>query len=340
MVTRGTALGRIWRRVLQNPRQALESTLSPTDLQTLLLAVADSRANRRTAADLMRGWRENRYVQPAMADRRLVARVEGRLWELLPEAFAGVELSPVTPLGTCSVVAAVDQNRVLSTVRGTEVVGDLTNALAIDAACRRRDTRAPTVHLAACHRVLRMQRFPPPYAQHFRLFALVSTTRDTGGGRAEAQLLTDHLRFWTRALPQIAAQVDFQLQLSVTERQRSANGSRTPFSRPCSPSRRKSQCATTCRANKAAATTQPQPSESLPQQAARRSRWATADSQAGRRNCSRTRRNDASSPVSRPSASARCQQRPEPGVPHSALSDVAGPQLPSLATDFTCLRPS
>lgn len=215
MVTRGTALGRIWRRVLENPRQALESTLSPTDLQTLLLAVADSRANRRTAADLMRGWRENRYVQPAMADPRLVARVEGRLWELLPEAFAGVELSPVTPLGTCSVVAAVDQNRVLSTVRGTEVVDDLTNALAIEAACRRRDTRAPTVHLAACHRGLRMQRFPPPYAQHFRLFALVSTTRDTGGGRAEAQLLTDHLRFWTRALPQIAAQVDFQLQLSV-----------------------------------------------------------------------------------------------------------------------------
>jgi hypothetical protein len=36
----------------------------------------------------------------------------------------------VTPLGTCHVVAPVSQNRVVSTVRGTEVVSDSTNVLA------------------------------------------------------------------------------------------------------------------------------------------------------------------------------------------------------------------
>jgi hypothetical protein len=48
-------------------------------------------------------------------------------------------LSPVTPLGTCGVVGPVSQNRVVSTVRGTEVVSDSTNALAVEAATRRRD---------------------------------------------------------------------------------------------------------------------------------------------------------------------------------------------------------
>jgi hypothetical protein len=201
--------------VLGDPRQALESQLPPTDLQTLLMAISRSRAGSRTAGDLMRRWQEDRYVHPSTVDPRAVARVEGRLWESLPEAFAGVELSPVVPLGTCSAVASVDQNRVLSTVRGTEVVSDLTNALAIEAAWRRRDTGAAVVHLAASHRVLRMQRFAPPYSQHFRLFALVSTRRDTGGGRAEAQLLVDHLRFWTGVLPQIAARGEFRVELST-----------------------------------------------------------------------------------------------------------------------------
>ncbi|MBO0838613.1 MAG: hypothetical protein J2P28_24295, partial [Actinobacteria bacterium] len=53
----------------------------------------------------------------------------------------------------------------------------------------------------ACHRVLRGQPFDGPGVfQHFRLFALVSSARDTGSGCTEAALLGAHLRFWTRAL--------------------------------------------------------------------------------------------------------------------------------------------
>lgn len=211
--TTTTALDRIWAEVLQDPRRALETTLSPTDLQTLLLAVAKSRSDARSPADLMRRWREDRYVQPAASNPRDVARVEAQLWDLLPTAFSAVALSPVTPLGTCSAVAPVHQDRVLSTIRNTEVVSDLTNALAIEAAWRRR-TGDPTVHLAACHAVLRMQHFPAPFSQHFRLFALVSTTRDTGGGTAEARLLTDHLRFWAHALPAIAPHAEFHFELT------------------------------------------------------------------------------------------------------------------------------
>jgi hypothetical protein len=190
---------RWWRATDPDPRRALEEGLTPTDLQSLLLGVARKRATATTPATVMRRWREDRFVRPSTHDPRRLARVEARLWDLLPEHFDGVNLSPVAPLGTCSAVAAVDQNRMVSTIRNSEVVSDPTNALAVEAAVRRRD--APRVDLAACHRVLRAQAFDGPgLSAHFRLFALVSSTRDTGSGRSEAAMLIDHLRFWARVL--------------------------------------------------------------------------------------------------------------------------------------------
>ena len=35
---------------------------------------------------------------------------------------------------------------------------------------------------------------------HFRLFALVSSGRDGGGGRTEAQMLINHLQYWAQVL--------------------------------------------------------------------------------------------------------------------------------------------
>ncbi len=112
--------------MLDDPRAALETNLPPTDLQTLLLGVVRTRAAALTPAQVMQRWRQDRFVRPSAVDPRRLARLEARLWELLPAGFVGVELSPVVPLGVCSAVAGVDQNRVVSTVRGTEVVSDPT----------------------------------------------------------------------------------------------------------------------------------------------------------------------------------------------------------------------
>jgi hypothetical protein len=214
MATNAAALERIWLQAMADPRRALEEALSPSDLQTLLLDVARTRAAQRRPADLMQRWRDDRYVRPAGVDPRSVAKVVAQLWDLLPAQFSGLELSPVTPLGTCSSLGPVAQNRVLATTRGTEVVSDLTNALAIEAAWRRRETSAPVVHLAACHRVLRMQPFAPQNSQHFQLFALVSTARDIGSGQTEARLIIEHLRFWAAALPVIRPAARFAIELT------------------------------------------------------------------------------------------------------------------------------
>jgi hypothetical protein len=167
---------RVWRRLEASPRTALEHDLSQADLQTLLLDVARQRAATATPARLMQRWRQDRYVTPWATDPRKVWRTEAGLWELLPGEFTGVELSPVTPLGTCAALGPVSQNGVISTIRGSEVVSDPTN-------------------------VLRAQPFDAPGAfQHFRLFALVTSARDRGSAATEAAMLITHLKFWTAAL--------------------------------------------------------------------------------------------------------------------------------------------
>jgi hypothetical protein len=150
------AAERVRRALPAGAWEGLAHDLSPTDLQTLLIAVVRARAHRITAADVMHRWQHDRFVRPAASDPRRLAAVESRLWQLLPVRFTGIELSPVAPLGTCSAVAPISQNRVVATVRNTEVISDSTNALAVEAAARRhgRDA-AEQVDLAACQRQLR-----------------------------------------------------------------------------------------------------------------------------------------------------------------------------------------
>ncbi|SBT39477.1 hypothetical protein [Micromonospora narathiwatensis] len=208
---------RVWAALPAGTRDALAG-LPAADLRTLLLTVARDRAAVASPAEVLRRWREDRFVRPSEVDARVLARLEARLWELLPTDVAGVELSPVVPLGTCSTVAPVSQNRIVTTLRGTEVVSDPTNALAVEAAARRRrQGRTGEVHLAAVHRVLRAQDFGPDASAHFRLFTLVSSARDAGSGRTEARLLRRHLAWWRAVLAELARPAAPRLHVTVLD---------------------------------------------------------------------------------------------------------------------------
>ena len=192
---------RVWSQLPDGSREVLEAELSPTDLQSLLLSIARTRARRVGPAEALRRWKSDRFVRPATVDPGRLAEVECQLWRRLRHTpFEGLALSPVTPLGTCTSVGAVDQNRIVSTVRSSEVVSDPCNVLALEAALRRR-SKVDEVHLAGCHRVLRAQRFAESDAfAHFVIFALVSSARDSGSARTEGQLLIMHLDLWQQIL--------------------------------------------------------------------------------------------------------------------------------------------
>ena len=71
------------------------------------------------------------------------------------------------------------------------------------------------IHLAACHRQLRAQVFGPGAAAHFRLFALVSSARDSGSGRTEADMLTRHLAYWLDVLQALLPHRQPHIEVSV-----------------------------------------------------------------------------------------------------------------------------
>jgi hypothetical protein len=174
--------------------------LAPTDLQSLLLEVHSRQAARQTPARILEQHGTNRFVRIGENDPRKVAALEARAFSLLPEGYVPLELSPLAPLGTCLVLGATSQNRIVSTVRNTEVVSDATNVLALEAAVRRKEG-ADVVKLAASHRLVRAQSFTnPAHRAHFRLLHLVAAGR---GKVFEKAALEEQQAFYRRLVPDI-----------------------------------------------------------------------------------------------------------------------------------------
>jgi hypothetical protein len=183
--------------------RALAERLSAPDLQSLLLAVFQVRSRTVGSARLLEQYRRDRMVEPSSADPAALAALDLLAFSLLPEGHVPIELSPVCPLGTNSTVATIDQNRVVTTIRNTEVTADSTSALALECALRRRrivgarPRSAERVGLATSQRVVRPQRYADPAARsNFRLLALATAGRDAGSLGFELETLAQHLGFY------------------------------------------------------------------------------------------------------------------------------------------------
>jgi hypothetical protein len=179
---------------------ALGEGLASSDLTSLMLEVMQRRASGRSPGDIIRQYERDRFTRPAAVDARELLSTIAVAVDAIGSHFELVETSPLVPLGTHSVVAGISQNRVVSTIRSTEVASDPTNSLALDAAVRRRamlrvDPRSSEiVRLAAIDRVVRAQQFSAPRSfAHFTLLGLVTAGRDVGHRHFEQQALQDHL---------------------------------------------------------------------------------------------------------------------------------------------------
>lgn len=203
---------KIINRILQEAQvpelmETLENRLSLTDLQSLLLEVYRKRTNNLTPRDVFEQYNQNRFVQPAQVSPKDILEFDSLAYSLLPPDFESVELSPVCPLGTVSVLATVDQNNTLTTVRNTEVCSDSTNMLALECARRRRSIQSnkararERIKLCSSHRLLRSQAFEEPGTYpHFRLFGLCTSGRDEGSFIFETEALVEHIDYYIRLL--------------------------------------------------------------------------------------------------------------------------------------------
>jgi len=186
--------------------------LSGADYTTLLMDVARQRAGRVQPTTVLRRYRSDRFVQPAVMDLAARNRVEAYILAALPSSFATVVLAPLVPFGTHASLAAIHQDRLVSTARNTEVAGDPTAGLALEAAVRRRalladDAKSPErVRLASLQQITRAQRFDGPLSwAHFDAFGMVTAGRDEGHDAFEIDSLTEHVEILSGAVLALGA---------------------------------------------------------------------------------------------------------------------------------------
>ncbi|MFA5195840.1 MAG: hypothetical protein WC401_08605 [Bacteroidales bacterium] len=122
-------------------------------------------------------------------------------YSAVPSNFDFVEMSPIAPFAVNAVLSNISQNKTLSTIRGSEVVGDATTQLSLECASRRKKLFAGVasvmkdVHLCSSQRVVRLQPFDSSkgYMQHFNLFGLCSGGRNSASRAFAIEWIKEHI---------------------------------------------------------------------------------------------------------------------------------------------------
>ncbi len=207
--------------------QLLTERLQPTELNTLLLEVFQRQTQRSTPAALLAAYRRNRFVRPSAVPAAAFRKFELHWLEAAQQmGFEPLELSPVSPLGACSVVGTVHQNKVLSATRGTEVMADATNALALESVVQRQAAGFPAMPVSFCaaHRHIRTQVLNfPGFTPHFGILCLTTAGRDTGSFQFEKASLVRHIELYRKVLAEHADQREIKIVLRALDPENGEN---------------------------------------------------------------------------------------------------------------------
>jgi hypothetical protein len=177
----------------------LTDKISGSELNTLLLEVFNRKVSKITPSQLLNLYQLNRFVKPGDLPVLALKRMECDLLEHFEKfSFEALELSPVAALGSCAVVAPADQKKILTALRGTEVLADATNAIALhvsDLKQRRKlisshgQFRFSTIQRHVRTQTIRGNGFTP----HFKIACLVTCGCDTGNYNFEKESLFEHI---------------------------------------------------------------------------------------------------------------------------------------------------
>lgn len=177
--------------------------LSRTELNSVLLELFSNHSDKTQPTDLVKQYKQNRFVTPSTVNVLAYKALELEWLQYADnQGFKPIILSPVTPLSTTASVAEIHQNNVISALRGTEVVSDATNVLAIKiAADFEKGQTNGVIKYATTHRHVRGQSFTnPAFTAHFGAFCLVSGGLDTGSYQFEIEQLFAHIQLQSKLL--------------------------------------------------------------------------------------------------------------------------------------------
>lgn len=186
--------------------QTLSEKLSGTELNSLLLEVFRKRMNNISPPTLLKHFHSNRFVKPSDLPVLELKKTELDLLNIFHECnFEPIELSPVTVVGTCSVVGPADQNKILSALRGTEVLADASNAMALYICDRKKQhktapkTVSDRIRLSSIQRHVRTQGISSAgFTPHFKIGCFVTSGCDNGSFSFEKEALLEHIQLMKR----------------------------------------------------------------------------------------------------------------------------------------------
>lgn len=178
-------------------------SLSNADRNSLLLEVFSRQSKQTVPKDVLKLYQANRFTFPSDASTADYHTLEAEL--LLSAQEQGVTtvlLSPCAPLGSCSSFGCVDQNNIVSALRGTETLSDPSNMLAIIIADKLKTTKSDaSIHYATTARVVRAQPFSGKgFYAHFGIYCMVSAGKANGSYACEDELLKKHLTYYAQLI--------------------------------------------------------------------------------------------------------------------------------------------
>jgi hypothetical protein len=212
---------RILSRIGDNDLIEKLSSLPKSDFNSLLIEIYRKQAGSMSPVDIVKAYQANRFTVPSELDPVAYHAFEAELLALAREnGITAALLSPAAPFSSCSTFGCVDQNNVVSAVRGTEILSDPTNMLAVIIAGQLKEKKADNnkpIHYCTTARVLRAQVFPARrgYYSHFGIFCIVSSGKDSGSYACEKGLFAKHLLYYKQLLVE-----KYNAKLSIVLRKR------------------------------------------------------------------------------------------------------------------------
>ena len=177
-------------------------SLPKADFHSLMLHIFQLRSQKAKPVEMVKALQSNRFSAPSELDPVAYHALEAELLSIAQGfEIKPILLSPAAPFASSSVFGCVDQNNVVSAVRGTEILADPTNMLAVIIAeklkTKTADNTVP-LHYCTTARVLRAQVFPHTgrYFAHFGIFCIVSSGKDSGSYQCEHALLMRQLAYY------------------------------------------------------------------------------------------------------------------------------------------------
>ncbi len=198
----------------------IAANLSGSEINTFLLYLFKKRTQQITPSVLLKEYKQNRFSSPASVD-PIKYKEDEILWlkRASLHGFKPVLLSPVTPLGSSSVVGHVDQNNAISALRGSEVVSDATNVLALKIANEISNEKKVAIKkYCATHRHVRGQYYNnPAFSAHFGAFCLVSGGLNRSGHSFEVDLAKTHISLYLDMLLSFFAKEDLSIEMYLVD---------------------------------------------------------------------------------------------------------------------------